>query len=75
MIETKICIACGKRFRPNHRTVNRQKYCSKKCSDRFWNLSIKDRIDLKDLIKENKKLKKENKKLKKVNKNVNWTKD
>ena len=65
MEETKTCLECGRKFRPNHRTINRQKYCSKRCSDKFWNLSIKDRANLKELIKENKELKKENKKLKK----------
>lgn len=62
--ETKICLECKKRFKPNHRTIERQKYCSKRCSDKFWNLSIKERTKLKELIKENKKLRKEIRKLK-----------
>ena len=57
-IESKICLECGRKYIPNHRTINRQKYCSEKCSKKYWNLSIKDRATLKELIKENKRLRK-----------------
>ena len=52
MSEKKICLECGRKFRPNHRTIDRQKYCSERCRRKFWNLSIKSRKKLKDLNKE-----------------------
>ena len=54
MIETKICLECGRKYRPDIKCINRQKYCSKKCSDKFWRLSIKERKKLKDIIKKRK---------------------
>lgn len=65
MSETKTCLECGRKFIPHHCSPTRQKYCSKRCSDKFWNLSIEERKNLKDLIKENKGLKKEIRSLKK----------
>ena len=57
-IKAKICLQCGKKYIPNNRTIERQKYCSENCSKRYWNLSIDERTTLKKLIKENKELKK-----------------
>ena len=36
MIYSKICLMCGKLYKPNHRTIERQKYCSKTCSAIRW---------------------------------------
>jgi len=30
------CLICGKKYKPNHRTKNRQKYCSKTCRNIRW---------------------------------------
>ncbi len=38
MSEKKRCIECRKKYKPNHRTTDRQKYCSSKCRNNHWSV-------------------------------------